>query len=68
MHPDGQDLDHITAFLVHDIRNRITKQLIDEALKTYKVPDGQKRVTTVPRWPGLVFDTKTEEGAAMLGT
>ena len=67
MHPDGQDLNHINLFLVHDIRNKATQDLIAEALKTYKVPEGQKRATKVPMWPGLTFNTDTEEGAAMLG-
>jgi len=67
VHSDGEDLHDINTFLMHDIRNDITKQLIAEALRSYKVPDGQKRATAVPTWPGLSFDTNTEEGAALLG-
>ncbi|KZM28677.1 uncharacterized protein EKO05_0009934 [Ascochyta rabiei] len=67
-HPDGANLDNINKFLVHDIVNADTLKLIELALKTYRVPDGQQRERYLPKWPGLVFDMETDEGKAMLGS
>lgn len=66
-HPGKENLNQISKFLVHDIINQDTLDLIKRALATYKVPDGQQRYTRLPKWPGLVFDIETEEGKAMLG-
>lgn len=66
-HPGGHDLGRISKFFVTSIINPITRNLIAEALKTYEVPDGQRRVESVPEWPGLTFSIESEEGAAMLG-
>lgn len=52
---------------MHDIVNDETLNLIRQALKTYKVPEGQQRYNSLPRWPGLVFAIETDEGKAMLG-
>ena len=68
VHPDGQKLDKIKMFFSVLIINKITQQLISEALKTYKAAAGQSRVSSLPRWPGLTFDMESAEGKAMLGT
>ncbi|KAL1601929.1 Mitochondrial import inner membrane translocase subunit tim8 [Nothophoma quercina] len=68
VHPDGQKLDKIKMFFSVLIINKITQQLISEALKTYKVAAGQSRVSSLPRWPGLTFDLESAEGKAMLGS
>ena len=47
--------------------NKETQRLIEQSLELYTVPDGQQRVTELPKWPGLTFDIETEAGQAMLG-
>lgn len=63
----GSDLGRINKFIVPQIINEITLRLIDEALKTYIVPQGQERLTAVPTWPGITFDIETDQGQALLG-
>lgn len=63
----GSALGYITKFIVPQIVNDITLRLIDEALKTYDVPDGEMRITAVPEWPGITFDIETEACKALLG-
>lgn len=65
--PKKQKLGNINYFVVHNIVNTETEQLIKQALETYDVPEGQQRVTRLPEWPGLTFDIESQNGQAMLG-
>lgn len=67
-HKDNTGLDNIQKFHVHCVVNKDTLRLVNMALKTYQVPDGDTRPTRLPKWPGLVFDIETNEGKAMLGS
>lgn len=62
VHPSGSGLSNINYFVVAQIVNTKTRELIAEALEA-----GQDRVTTVPVWPGVTWDIESEQGAAMLG-
>ncbi|KAF1928401.1 uncharacterized protein M421DRAFT_92650 [Didymella exigua CBS 183.55] len=64
----GSDLGHITKFVVPQIINDITIRLINQALETYNVPDGEERHNTVPEWPGISFKIDTPAGKALLGS
>ena len=64
----GRNLGHITKFIVPQIINDETLRLIDQALKTYEVPEGKDRLDTLPAWPGLTFDIDTDQGKALLGS
>ncbi|KAF3009504.1 hypothetical protein E8E13_003824 [Curvularia kusanoi] len=66
-HPDGAGLNNINKFLVHDIINPDTLDLMRLALQSYEVPEGQ-RYTYIPAWPGIEFDMETPEGKSMLGS
>jgi hypothetical protein len=63
----GSNLGHITKFVVPQVINDVTGRLIDQALKTYEVPDGEERHDAVPEWPGISFDVDTPPGKALLG-
>lgn len=63
----GSNLGHITKFIVPQIINDITTLLVEGVLASYHVPDGEQRVTELPKWPGITFDIGTEEGKALLG-
>ena len=63
----GSNLGHITKFVVPQVINDVTGRLIDQALKTYEVPEGEERHNTVPEWPGLTFEIDTPPGKALLG-
>lgn len=63
----GSNLGHITKFVVPQVINDVTGRLIDEALKTYEVPDGEERHNAVPEWPGITFEIDTPPGKALLG-
>lgn len=63
----GSDLGHITKFIVPQVINEITVRLIDQALQTYDVPDGEERHESVPEWPGISFHIDTLPGKALLG-
>lgn len=67
-HGNDADINNIQKFHVHDAVNEDTLRLVNMALNTYKVPDGDVRRPRLPKWPGLVFDIKTDEGTAMLGS
>ena len=67
-HQNDAGLNNIQKFHVHDAVNENTLRLVNMALKTYKVPDGDVRRTRLPKWAGLVFNITTDEGAAMLGS
>ncbi|KAJ4993437.1 hypothetical protein SVAN01_00985 [Stagonosporopsis vannaccii] len=64
----GTNLGHITKFIVPQVINDITLRLINAALESYVVPDGEERITTVPEWPGITFDIETEACKALLGS
>lgn len=66
-HPDGQGLNQINKFFVNHIENEVTQELVNEAVDTYTVPEGETRAEYLPAFPGLTFSIKTEQGAAMLG-
>lgn len=65
--PKWRNLGKINYFVVHNIVNKETEQLIEQSIKVYYVPDGQQRVTELPKWPGLTFEIESEAGQAMLG-
>jgi hypothetical protein len=67
-HKNDAGLNNIQKFHVHDAVNEDTLRLVNMALRTYKVPDGDVRRTVLNRWPGLVLDITTDEGAAILGS
>lgn len=67
-HKNDAGLNNIQKFHIHDAVNEETLRLVNMALKTYKVPEGDVGRTRLPKWPGLVFDIETDEGAAMLGS
>ncbi|KAJ4311116.1 Mitochondrial import inner membrane translocase subunit tim8 [Neodidymelliopsis sp. IMI 364377] len=64
----GSNLGHITKFIIPQVITESTRRLIDQALKTYIVPQGQQRLTDVPTWPGITFSVETEQGQALLGS
>ncbi|KAF3045874.1 hypothetical protein E8E12_002891 [Didymella heteroderae] len=64
----GSDLGHITKFVVPQVINDVTGRLINQALKTYEVTDGEERDDAVPEWPGVTFETGTPPGNALLGS
>ncbi|KAJ8106913.1 hypothetical protein OPT61_g9226 [Boeremia exigua] len=66
--PKRRNLGNSNYFVVHNIVNKDTEKLIEQALKKYDVPDGQQRLAEVPVWPGLTFDIESETGQAMLGS
>lgn len=61
-------LGNINYFVVHNIVNKETEQLIKQALEVYEPSEGQERVTELPQWPGLTFSVESEAGKAMLST
>lgn len=62
MHPNKVDLDMINKFLVHDIMNQETIEVIEEILQRNQIYDHE-----VPEWPGLGFDITSDDGKALLG-
>ncbi|XPT03569.1 Mitochondrial import inner membrane translocase subunit tim8 [Ascochyta lentis] len=64
----GSNLGHITKFIVPQIINQDTLDVIKQALATYAVPEGQQRLAAVPTWPGVTFDIETDQGKALLGS
>lgn len=62
------NLGNINYFVVHNIVNEETEQVIEQALQVYQPPEGQQRVAELPQWPGLTFDVESEAGQAMLGS
>lgn len=67
-HKGDAGLSNIQKFHVHDAVNEDTLRLVNVALKTYQVPEGDSRHTRLPKWPGLIFNIETEEGKVMLGS
>lgn len=63
----GSTLGHIKKFVVPQVIDDVTRRLIDQALKTYEVPDGEERHDVVPEWPGITFEIDTPPGKALLG-
>lgn len=61
VHPSGIGLDNINYFVVAQIVNTETRELIVEALDA-----GQNHESTAPVWPGVTWDIESEQGAAML--
>lgn len=63
----GLNLGHITKFIVTQVINQVTERLIDQALKTYEIIDGEEQHEAVPEWPCITFGIDTPSGKALLG-
>ncbi|KAH7410130.1 hypothetical protein DE146DRAFT_775521 [Phaeosphaeria sp. MPI-PUGE-AT-0046c] len=61
-------LNQIKKFMSLMIVNMETRDVIKQAVSQWKPPKGGLPLNGAPPWPGLDFETLSEEGQALLGT
>jgi hypothetical protein len=64
----AQDIKNIQKIMSLTVINDDTLAIIKKALKKWEPPEGQKKPTEVPPWPGITFVLDGDnEGLAILG-